>query len=282
MVNTVASLLPPSGRAAVMGILNITPDSFSDGGQLYDGTVLNEDALLRRAQAMVDDGADLLDVGGESTRPGASPVSTEEELARVIPVVRLLKNHFHLPVSVDTSNPSVITAAVAEGADLINDVRALTRPGAMAAAVTAGAPVCIMHMPAEPDVMQQNPRYDDVVREVRDYLLSRVAACRDAGIQPEQIVLDPGFGFGKTLEHNLQLFRALPDFVAMGYPVLVGVSRKRMIAALLGSESEDRTQGSVAMAMLAAQKGARIVRVHDVRQTAEAIRVMENAIGVES
>jgi len=281
MATTVASLLPSSGRAAVMGILNITPDSFSDGGQLYDGSHLNVDALLNRAQAMVDDGADLFDVGGESTRPGASVVSTQEELSRVIPVVRLLKSHFALPVSVDTSNPAVITASVADGADLINDVRALSRPGAMEAAAASGVPVCIMHMPAEPDVMQQDPRYDDVVVEVRDYLLSRAAACRDAGIQPEQILLDPGFGFGKTLTHNLALFRALPELSNLGFPLLVGVSRKRMIAALLGSDTADRTQGSVVAAMLAVQSGARVVRVHDVRKTVEALRVMENIMGVE-
>ncbi len=280
MVKTLASLLPANGRAAVMGILNITPDSFSDGGKLFDGTRLRVDVLMERAQAMVAAGVDLFDVGGESTRPGASPVSPEDELARVLPVVRLLKKHFAVPVSVDTSNPQVIAAIAAEGADLINDVRALTRPGALAAAVQAALPVCLMHTPAEPNVMQLDPRYGDVVAEVRQFLLARVEVCLQAGIQPEQISLDPGFGFGKTLEHNIALFRALPELASTGYPLLVGVSRKRMIGGLLGSDSADRTIGSVALAMLAVQKGARIVRVHDVKETVDALAVLQN-INVE-
>jgi dihydropteroate synthase len=275
MVRTLASLLPSDGRAAVMGILNITPDSFSDGGQLFTASCLNVDALMVRAHAMVAAGVDIFDVGGESTRPGASPVATADELARVVPVVRLLKKHFAVPVSVDTSNPEVICAAAAEGADLINDVRALTRPGALAAAAKASLPVCLMHTPAEPHVMQLDPRYEDVVAEVSHFLLARVEQCLRAGLQPEQMALDPGFGFGKTLDHNIALFKALPELAGLGYPLLVGVSRKRMIAGLLGSDSADRTVGSVALAVLAVQRGAKIVRVHDVRETVDALTVVQ-------
>lgn len=274
MKASVSQLLPPDGRAAVMGILNITPDSFSDGGLLYSGGGLHRDALLRRAEAMVIGGVDIFDVGGESTRPGAAPVSAQEELARVLPVVELLKSHFDVPVSVDTSCPQVIAAASAAGADLINDVRALTRPGALAAAAASGLPVCLMHMPAEPDVMQDEPRYDDVVAQVRQCLLDRIAACVAAGIDRNIIAIDPGFGFGKTTAHNLALFRALPQLVAEGLPVLVGVSRKRMIGALLGSDSRDRTTASVAAAILAAQRGARILRVHDVAETRAALDIL--------
>lgn len=269
-----ARLLPSSGRAAVMGILNITPDSFSDGGRLWHGASLDSDAVLAQAEAMAAAGVDLFDVGGESTRPGATPVTVEEELARVVPVVRLLKSRFALPVSVDTSSPAVIAAVAAEGADLINDVRALTRPGALAAAADSGLAVCVMHMPAEPDVMQQSPRYNDVVAEVKAYLDERVQACLNAGIERESIAIDPGFGFGKTLEHNLALFRHLPDFVAGGLPVLVGVSRKRMIGEMLGRDVDQRLYGSLALAMLAARSGAKIIRVHDVAGTVDVIRTL--------
>jgi len=278
MLKTVASLLPSSGRAAVMGILNITPDSFSDGGRFYDGETLAEGVFIAHVEAMVAAGVDILDVGGESTRPGAEPVATDEELHRVLPVVRLLKRHFKVPVSVDTSNPVVISAVAAEGADLINDVRGLSRPGAMAAAVRAKTPVCLMHMPAEPGVMQNAPAYLDVVSEVASYLQQRADACLLAGLYREQIMLDPGFGFGKTFEHNRALFRALPQFCAMGYPLLVGVSRKRMIATLIGSDTAGRTAGSVAAAMLAVQAGAQIVRVHDVQETVQALRVMDGLL----
>lgn len=273
MSTALASLLP-AARPAVMGILNVTPDSFSDGGQLYGAGGIDEATLLERAGAMVEAGVDLFDVGGESTRPGAVPVPVDEELARVLPVVRLLQRHFDVPVSVDTSTPEVMTAAADQGAALINDVRALTRPDALEAAAATGLPVCLMHMPAEPPEMQKDPHYDDVVAEVRHYLRERVAACESAGIGRERIAIDPGFGFGKTLKHNVALFRALPELVAGGLPVLVGVSRKRMVAGLLERESGERVFGSVALALLAAQRGAAILRVHDVAATADVLRVL--------
>lgn len=274
MTTSVTRLLPPSGRAAVMGILNITPDSFSDGGRFWHGRELDADRVLAQAEAMVASGVDLFDVGGESTRPGADPVTVEEELDRVVPVVRLLKSRFDVPVSVDTSSPQVIAAVAAEGADLVNDVRALTRPGALEAAAQSGMAVCVMHMPAEPGVMQVSPHYNDVVAEVRAYLDERVAACLEAGIPRQSIAIDPGFGFGKTLTHNLELFRHLPDFVAAGLPVLVGVSRKRMVGEMLGREVDERLYGSLALAMLAAQSGAKIIRVHDVAATVDVIRTL--------
>jgi dihydropteroate synthase len=282
MFKSLAQLLPPRG-AAVMGILNITPDSFSDGGELYSDTGIARDSLLRQAELMASAGVHFFDVGGESTRPGAKPVSTAEELARVVPVVELLKSHFDVPISVDTSNPEVIRAAADAGVHLINDVRALSRPGALAAAADAGLPVCIMHMSAEPGVMQNNPSYANVVVEVGDYLRQRVAQVCDAGIARENIAVDPGFGFGKNLSHNLALFRALPELVAEGLPVLVGVSRKRMIGEMLNREQpRDRIQGSVALALLAAQAGARIIRVHDVVETLDALKVLAFVEGTQS
>lgn len=282
MSKSLAQLLPPTG-AAVMGILNITPDSFSDGGKLYSGAGLARDSLLRQAELMVSAGVHFFDVGGESTRPGAKPVSSDEELARVVPTVELLKSHFDVPISVDTSSPEVIRAAASAGAHLINDVRALSRAGALTAAADSGLPVCIMHMSAEPGVMQNNPRYDNVVEEVADYLRQRVAQVSDAGIARENIAVDPGFGFGKNLSHNLALFRALPELVAEGLPVLVGVSRKRMIGEMLNREQPmDRIQGSVTLALLAAQAGARIIRVHDVVETLDALKVLAFVEGTQS
>lgn len=257
-----------------MGILNITPDSFSDGGSLYGVSGIDEAGLLAKAGKMVESGVDFFDVGGESTRPGASPVSPAEELARVIPAVRLLKRNFQIPVSVDTSDPQIMRAAAEEGADMINDVRALRRPGAVEELARSRLAVCLMHMPSEPDAMQANPSYGNVVREVREYLHRHVQRCCDAGISRENIIIDPGFGFGKTLEHNLELFRELPAFSMDGLPLLVGVSRKRMIGAIVGKDVEYRVAGSVAMAMLAVQRGARIVRVHDVAETVDALKVL--------
>lgn len=257
-----------------MGILNITPDSFSDGGQLFTGGKPDLALIRRRAAAMVDDGVDIFDVGGESTRPGATPVTPQEEIARVIPVVTMLKQAFDTPVSVDTSDPDVIAAAADAGADLINDVRALTRPGALEAAAATGLPVCLMHMRGEPESMQNLAQYRDVVTEVLDYLQQRVSACEQAGIHRRGLMIDPGFGFAKHLAHNLALFRALPRFVDTGLPVLVGVSRKRMVGEITGRASGNRTLGSVALALLAAQAGARVLRVHDVAETVEALAVM--------
>ncbi len=256
-------------RPRVMGILNVTPDSFSDGGRYLD-----LGAAVERAWRMVEEGADIIDVGGESTRPGAAPVPLEEELRRVVPVIEAVASKLPVPVSVDTSKPEVMRAAVAAGAGLVNDVRALRAPGALEAAAELGVPVCLMHMQGEPRTMQRAPVYRDVVAEVRAFLLERVAACEAAGIPRERILIDPGFGFGKTLEHNLALMRRLDAFVETGLPVLVGVSRKSMIGALLGDAPvERRLHGSVAAAVVAACKGAAIVRVHDVAATVEALRV---------
>lgn len=253
----------------VMGILNRTPDSFSDGGA-YAGL----DAALQHARDMARDGADIIDVGGESTRPGAAPVSLQEELDRVIPVIERLAREFDTPLSVDTSKPEVMGAAVKAGAAMINDVYALRRPGALEAAARSRAVVCLMHMQGEPRSMQKDPHYRDVVREVADFLKERADAALAAGIPHDKLVLDPGFGFGKTLEHNLELLQRLPDLAASGYPLLVGLSRKSMIGTLLGGVPPDgRLQGSIAAALMAAQRGARILRVHDVAATVEALRI---------
>jgi dihydropteroate synthase len=229
------------------------------------------DAVLHRASQMVSAGAHILDVGGESTRPGANPVSEQDEIDRVVPVVERLRSRFPVPVSVDTSTASVIHESATAGASLINDVRALRRPGALEAAAASGLPVCLMHMRGEPVSMQQQPHYRDPVQEVGDFLLARVDACIAAGIDPAHIIIDPGFGFGKTLEHNLALFRGLPAFCALGYPVLVGLSRKRMIGDILGKSELQRLHGSLALALMAVQSGASIVRVHDVAATVEVL-----------
>jgi dihydropteroate synthase len=257
-------------RPRVMGILNVTPDSFSDGGRFA-----SRQAALTRARALAAEGADLIDVGGESTRPGARPVSVQEELDRVIPVIKALAGELPVPVSVDTSKPEVMRAAVAAGAGLINDVAALRRPGALAAAAALGVPVCLMHMQGEPGTMQRDPTYDDVVGEVAAFLAARVAACEAAGIERGRLLVDPGFGFGKTLAHNLALLRGLPRLAALGLPVLAGLSRKSMIGALLGDVPvEGRLHGSVAAAVLAVERGAAIVRVHDVGPTVQALRIL--------
>jgi len=252
----------------VMGILNVTPDSFSDGGRF-----IGREAALRRVREMIAEGAQIIDVGGESTRPGAQAVSVEEELERVIPVIEAIRSESAIPVSIDTSKPEVMRAAVDAGASLVNDVRALREPGALAAVAERGVPVCLMHMRGEPRTMQQAPRYDDVVAEVLAFLEERVAACEAAGIPRERIILDPGFGFGKTLDHNLALFRALPRFAATGLPVLVGVSRKSMIGQVLEVPVAERLAGSLALASLAVWLGAAIVRSHDVRETVHAVRM---------
>lgn len=257
-------------RSHVMGIVNVTPDSFSDGGQ-YNRL---DDALVR-ARAMVDSGATFVDIGGESTRPGAAPVSLQEELDRVCPVVEAIARELDVVISVDTSTPEVITASAALGAGLINDVRALEREGALEAAVATGLPVCLMHMKGSPDTMQQSPEYRHVVRDVATYLMDRVRAAEQAGIRSDQILLDPGFGFGKTLEHNLRLLAALDQMTMLGYPLLVGMSRKTMLGQITGREVSDRLPASLATATIAALKGASVIRVHDVRETVDAVRVVE-------
>ncbi|MCP4000262.1 MAG: dihydropteroate synthase [Gammaproteobacteria bacterium] len=251
-----------------MGILNVTPDSFSDGG-LY----ASHDAALRRALEMVEEGADIIDVGGESTRPGATPLGTAEEIDRVVPVIEAICRLTSVPVSVDTSKPEVMRAGAAAGASMLNDVRALGVEGAVEVAAELNLPVCLMHMQGEPRTMQAEPHYADVVAEVLNYLQERIAVCVAAGIKTSNIVIDPGFGFGKTLEHNLALFSSLDEFVGTGQPLLIGVSRKSMILKLLNDESCDRVIGSVTLALAAARKGAHIVRVHDVRQTVDALRI---------
>ena len=264
-------------RPAVMGVLNVTPDSFSDGGRFA-----SREAAVEHALCMVEEGAAILDIGGESTRPGAPEVPVEEELARVIPVLEALCPYLSVPVSIDTRKPEVMTAAVAAGAGLINDVNALRAPGALAAAVTAGVPVCLMHMQGEPRTMQQAPEYGDVVEEVRDFLLARAGACEAAGIPPTRILFDPGFGFGKALGHNLRLLRELEWLTATGYPVLVGLSRKSMIGKVLGLETGERLHPSLALAVLAVWQGARIVRAHDVRATVEAIGMCAAVLNAET
>jgi dihydropteroate synthase len=259
---------------AIMGIVNLTPDSFSDGGQLYTGNRLNQSKTLSAIEKMLNDGADIIDLGGESTRPGAAEVSDQQELERVLPILELVLDRFDALVSVDTSTAIVIREASVKGAHLINDVRALTRDGALEAAAQSGLPVCLMHMQNQPQTMQIEPVYQDVAAEVIAFLMTRKQDCIDAGIPAEQIVLDPGFGFGKSLTHNLTLFNAIDQFVASGHPVLVGVSRKAMIGQILGIEQTDqRVIGSVMMAVLAAQRGATILRVHDVLETRQAIDI---------
>ncbi|UJJ30425.1 dihydropteroate synthase [Halopseudomonas maritima] len=257
-------------RAHVMGILNVTPDSFSDGGRFNQ-----RDAALRHVEQMLAEGATLIDVGGESTRPGASPVPVAQELERVVPMVEAIASRFDVVISVDTSAPEVMSAAAAAGAGLINDVRALEREGALEAARASGLPVCLMHRQGEPDSMQLAPRYASVLDEVNAYLQSRVEACEAAGLARDRLLLDPGFGFGKSLEHNLQLFARLADLRPAGLPVLVGVSRKSMIGQALDRPVDQRLFGGLALAALAVDAGACIIRVHDVAATCDAVRMAE-------
>lgn len=257
-------------RPHIMGILNITPDSFSDGGQ-YNTL----DAALHRAGNMLEAGASLLDVGGESTRPGAQAVSPQQELDRVAPLVEALVKNFDCIVSVDSSTPQVMTESAALGAGLLNDVRALQREGALEAAAQTGLPVCLMHMRGEPQTMQDAPHYDDMAAEVAAFLQQRVDAWVVAGISRERIVLDPGFGFAKTLQHNLELFSRLPELHALNLPLLVGVSRKSMIGSVLDKPVDQRLYGSLALAVMALERGGKIIRVHDVAQTMDALKMFE-------
>ncbi|MEX0623037.1 dihydropteroate synthase [Saccharospirillum sp.] len=253
----------------VMGVVNVTPDSFSDGGRF-----IKADAALAQARRLVAAGASILDIGGESTRPGASPVSVQEELDRVVPVVEALAREADVVLSVDTSTPAVMREAARAGAHLVNDVRALSREGALQAATDTGLAICLMHMQGQPGTMQMSPEYDDVVAEVERYLSERISACEAAGLQRQQILVDPGFGFGKTLGHNLSLLKHLERFKQWGCPVLVGLSRKSMIGDVLGKPVDERLFGSLAAAVAAAMNGASIVRVHDVAETADAIAVI--------
>ncbi|MGG6193590.1 dihydropteroate synthase [Pantoea allii] len=254
----------------VMGILNVTPDSFSDGGK-HNALV---DALTHTNE-MVNAGATIIDVGGESTRPGADEVSVDEELERVIPVVEAIAQRFEVWISVDTSKAEVITEASRVGAHIINDVRSLSEPGALAAAAATGLPVCLMHMKGEPRTMQQAPAYQNIVNDVDAYFVEQLARCEAAGIKKENLLLDPGFGFGKNLSHNYELLARLSDFHHFGRPLLVGMSRKSMIGQLLNVGPGQRLTGSLACAVIAAMQGAHIIRVHDVKETVEAMRVVE-------
>lgn len=256
-------------RPVVMGVLNVTPDSFSDGGRF-----VRLDAAVERGLQMAEEGAAIIDVGGESTRPGAQPVDLHEELRRVIPVIARLRDRTPAILSVDTSKPEVMVAAATAGAAMINDVRALREPGALEAAETSGCAVCLMHMLGDPRTMQDAPSYREVVAEVRYFLEERVGVCFRAGIPAERIVLDPGFGFGKTLAHNLELLRHLGEVSVRGLPVLAGLSRKSMVGAITGRSADERAQGSVALAVVAALNGARILRVHDVAATVDALKVV--------
>ncbi len=252
----------------VMGILNVTPDSFSDGGRFTE-----RDAALRQAEQMLVDGAAIIDVGGESTRPGAAPVSEQQELDRVVPVVEALTGELGALVSVDTSTAAVIRDAAVAGAGMINDVRALRRPGALEAAAASELPVCLMHMLGEPGNMQDDPRYGDVTAEVIDFLRQRIAACEQEGIPRERLLVDPGFGFAKTVAHNLTLMNEMAALQELALPVLIGISRKSLFGKLLGREVNERLPASLAAAVMCIERGAKIVRAHDVKETVDVVRV---------
>jgi dihydropteroate synthase len=260
-------------RPLVCGILNVTPDSFSDGGRFDD-----LDRAVAHGCTLAAEGADLIDVGGESTRPGSRPPTLAEELARVVPVVEALVQRVPVPLSVDTSRPEVMRAAVAAGASMVNDVRALRSPGALSAAAELGVPVCLMHMQRSPETMQEDPRYRDVVVEVRTFLAERMRACLDAGIRQEHLVVDPGFGFGKTPAHNVALLASLDGLRGLGVPVMVGLSRKSVLGQLTGRTVGDRLPGSLGAALVAVQRGASVLRVHDVAATRDVLAVLD-AVG---
>ena len=279
------AMLKCAGRALdlsttqVMGILNVTPDSFSDGGSLYDQQQLSVDVLLQKATEMVEQGAAILDIGGESTRPNAKLVTVQQEMDRVLPALELLVDNLDVVISIDTSSAALMTEAAKLGAGMLNDVRALEREGAMSAAAATGLPVCLMHMQGTPQTMQQAPKYQSVTAEVMSYLRNRAQLCEQAGIGANQIILDPGFGFGKTLEQNLQLLQYTSAFVASGYPVLIGTSRKSMFGQLLARDVADRLAGGLASVAYAVMQGAAIVRVHDVKETVDVVTVIEAVKG---
>lgn len=256
-------------QPCIMGILNVTPDSFSDGGLF-----INKGKALCHVEKMINDGAQIIDIGGESTRPGASDVSVDEECQRVIPLIKAIREISDIPISIDTSKTHVMQQAVLAGASMINDVNALQADGAVSLAAELNVPVCIMHMQGKPRTMQHTPVYENVVSEVKEFLRKRIETCIDSGINKKNIVIDPGFGFGKTLEHNLSLFKHLNEFTDLGVPLLVGVSRKSMIGAVLnGVPADERLHGSIALATLAAWMNTNILRVHDVKATADALKL---------
>jgi len=260
-----------SGRVLVMGILNVTPDSFSDGGR-FDRV----ETAVAQARRMADEGADILDIGGESTRPGAASVDAAAEIIRVVPVIEAIRAEIALPISIDTMKAEVMRAAVTAGATMINDVNALRAPDALQAAAVLDVPVCLMHMQGEPRTMQRAPHYEDVVKELLAFFRERIERCVEAGIERDRLIIDPGFGFGKTLDHNLRLLAELARFGELGLPLLAGISRKSMLGTLTGRARPDqRVAASVAAAVLAAERGARIVRVHDVAETVDAMTVLQ-------
>jgi len=261
----------------IMGVLNVTPDSFSDGGRFIGGDEkVDVDACLRTVERMQQEGATFVDIGGESTRPGAAPVSFQQEQDRVVPVIEKVAANVDIIISLDTSNPELIEKSAGLGAGLINDVRALERPGAMQAAAQSKLPVCLMHMQGNPQTMQHDPNYDSVVNEVASYLLERVEACEQAGIEKDKIMLDPGIGFGKSVDHNRHLLLATQRFKGLGFPVLVGVSRKSLIGKILQRQDpSDRLAGSLALAFDQFQRGANILRVHDVRETSDMLKIYQ-------
>jgi len=255
----------------LMAIVNATPDSFSDGGELFSKGQLNVDLVSKRIEQLVEDGAEIIDIGGESTRPGAAIVSEQQELDRVIPIIEWVAQNCDVAISVDTSSAAVMGEAALKGAHLINDVRALTQGEALVTAAKTDLPVCLMHMQGMPSTMQERPEYQNVVTEVNDFLQQRIVACLEEGILPSKLWVDPGFGFGKTLDHNIALVKQLPELVSLGFPVLVGFSRKSMIGQMLGHPVEGRLIGSLALGLMALERGAKILRVHDVRATRDII-----------
>jgi dihydropteroate synthase len=263
-------------NAMIMGVLNITPDSFSDGGQY-----LTIDKAISRAQLMIDQGADMIDIGGESNRPDASQVSIDEEVGRVIPVIEALSKLINVPISIDTSKAKIMQLAIEAGASMINDVRALQSKLSLEIVASTAKDVCLMHMQGDPKTMQNNPIYTDVIDEIKHFFEQRIEACINAGISQNKIILDPGFGFGKTLNHNLEILRRLDEFKSFGLRILVGMSRKSMIGTILNNRNTDgRTIGSVTAAIIASQNGANIVRVHDILETKDAFKVLQSVAGV--
>lgn len=262
-------------QPVVMGVINVTPDSFSDGGIYFDTT-----AAIRRADEMVEEGASIIDVGGESTRPGSAPVSVQEELDRVIPVLETLARRLPIPISIDSSKPEVMREALQVGVGMVNDVRALLEPGAVEIVSGSDVPVCLMHMQGRPRTMQEKPEYNDVLREIKGFFKDRMRVCEEAGIGRDRIIIDPGFGFGKTLNQNLLLLKGLSEFRTLDAPLLVGISRKSMIGAILDLSTDQRLYGSLAAAVIAVWQGARIVRTHDIKATVQALRVCNAVLEV--
>jgi len=252
----------------IMGVLNVTPDSFSDGGLF-----MSKEKALAQAQKLFNEGAAIIDVGGESTRPGATPVSAQEELDRVIPVIESIHKEIPVIISIDTSKPQVMLEAVKAGAGMINDVYALRQPGAVKTAADLDVPVCLMHMKGEPRTMQENPQYENVIADVKEFLAQRIQACEQGGVRRDNIIVDPGFGFGKTVQHNLTLVKHLPEFFTFSLPMMVGFSRKSTIGAILQNSAGDRIVGSVSLAVIACWLGAQIFRVHDVKETVDALKL---------